>query len=97
MQTSRKFLLLPMILMLFFTAVAPTVVLAQENVPSDTTTQVSDTHFQTEGEESGGVATAVVLSLLGLILVIIFAVAIIAAVGLGSIGLGAASIQSDED
>ena len=47
-------------------------------------------------EEGGNVATAVTLSLIGLVLVVIFAVAVVAAVGLGVIGIGYAVSSSDD-
>lgn len=47
-------------------------------------------------EEPGNVGTAVALSLIGLVLIVIFAVAVIAAVSLGIIGIGYAVSQSDE-
>lgn len=47
-------------------------------------------------DDPGNVGTAVALSLIGLVLIVIFAVAIIAAVGLGVIGIGYAVSQGDE-
>lgn len=47
-------------------------------------------------EEPGNAGTAVALSLIGLVLLIIFAVAVIAAVSLGIIGIGYAVSQSEE-
>lgn len=47
-------------------------------------------------EDAGDVGTAVALSLIGLVLLVIFAVAVIGAVGLGIIGIGYA-LSSSED
>jgi hypothetical protein len=47
-------------------------------------------------EAESGAGTAVVFSLLGLVMIVVFVVAIVAAVGLGIAGLGYAMSQGDE-
>lgn len=103
---SLKFLALPLLLLMFLLALAPTVAHAQEGDAGEehatpVTTETESIPEQTG--ESGGeavatdeaVATGVTMGLLTLVLIVVMGVVVLGAVGLGVIGLGAWIAQGD--